>query len=118
MTQTPPISNAKLIYQCIVDLTNTNRVATRQVVSSMTGLKMSIVDDHVKRLKADGKIHSPVAGVFEPVEDAPIDRAVSVTYLSNGRVKLEVGDECLDLTLREASSVGAATAGAGMKYGR
>lgn len=118
MTQTPPISNAKLIYQCILDLTNTNRAATRQVISNMTGLKMTIVDDHVKRMKDDGKLISPVNGVFEPVEDAPVDRAVSITYLSNGRVKLEIGDDCLDLTMREASNVGAATAGAGLKFGR
>lgn len=113
-----PQTNAKRIYQCIVDLTSSNRVASRQVIASMTGLKMTIVDDHVKRMKDDGKLTSPVNGIFEPVEDAEIDRAVSITYLSNGRVKLEIGDDCLDLSRREAVNVKAASAGADVGYGR
>ena len=43
---------------------------------------------------------------------------MSVTYLNNGRVQLEVGDHVLDLSLREAKNIGAATAGTGLQFGR
>ena len=115
---TKPPSPAKLIYQTIVDLTNTNRVCSRQVISQVTGLKLTIVDDHIKRMRDDGKLRLVVNGIVEPMEDAPPDRAVSVTYLPKGGVKLEIGDLCIDLTLREAKNVGAATAGIGFQFGR
>ncbi len=106
------------IYQCIVDLRERNRVATRQVVADLTGLKLAIVDDHIKRMKDDGKIRMVVAGVFEPAEDSREDRAISATFLPNNLVKVEVGDVVLDLSMREARALGMAMGGVFLQFAR
>ncbi len=103
-------SNRMVVLQTIVDLCAANRQASRRAICDCTDLPMTIVDDHVKNLKDDGLIRLVVNGIFEPVEQAP-DRAVSGTMVPNGRYKLEVGDTCLDLTLREARAVAVATGG-------
>ena len=113
-----PVNNAALIYQTILDLTHRNRVCTRQMIESITGLKLTIIDDHIKCMVEKGKLRRVVNGVVEPVLESPHDRAVSVTFLPQGGVKLEIGDYCLDLTLREARAIGTATAGIGLQYGR
>lgn len=109
-TELKPPSNRLVVLQAIVDLCAANRQASRQAICDFTGLKMTIVDDHVKNLKDDGEIRMVVPGIFEPVDQIP-DRAVSGTMVPNGRYKLEVGDTCLDLTLREARAVAVATGG-------
>lgn len=107
-----------LIYQTIVDLGQSNKVATRQVLMETLGLTYSIVDDHVKRMIEDGRVRRIMAGVFEAVPPADEDRAVSMTFVPGGGGKLEVGDTCIDLTLRELRMVGLATAGVVMQFGR
>jgi len=118
MTEPTVKRPAEVIYQCIVDLRNANRIASRQIVSNITGLKLAIVDDHIKTLLDNHKLRRVVNGIVEPMEDAPIDRAVSVTYLPSGVIKFEIGDYCLDLTFREAVNVEAALAGAKIRMGR
>ncbi len=115
---TKPVNKAALIYQTILDLTHRNRVVSRQVIRSITGFELTIIDDHIKSLVDKGKLRKVVNGVVEPVLEAPEDRAISGTWLPDGTFKLEVGDMCLDLTPREARAVGAITAGIGMQFGR
>ena len=111
-------TTSEIIYQTIVDLTNSNRVASRQVISGITNIKMSIVDDHIKRMRDDGRLRLVVNGIVEPVEDAREDRAVSMTYLPKGGCKLEIGEICIELTLRETRLIGLATGGVGLQFGR
>lgn len=98
------------------DLADRGRVCTRQVLSEITGLKLSIVDDHIKRMKDEGSARMVVNGVFELVDEVAEDRPVSATYLPNGRVKVEIGDELLDLTLREARALGMAVSGTFLQF--
>lgn len=107
----PRVSNRAVVLQAILDLCASNRHASRGAIVEVTGLKLGIVDEHVKTLKEDGQIRAVIPGVFEPVETSP-DRAVSGTVVPSGRFKLEIGDTCLDLTLREARAVAMVTAGA------
>ncbi|MCR6481155.1 hypothetical protein NU688_33705 [Variovorax sp. ZS18.2.2] len=107
-----------LIWQTIVDLGNSNHVATRQVLMETLGLSYTIIDDHVKRMIEDGRVRRVAPGIFEAVPPAPEDRAVSMTLMPGGGGKLEVGDTCLDLTLRELRMIGMATAGVVMQFGR
>ena len=94
-----------------------NRSAGRTIISNMTGLKMTIVDDHIKRLKDDGRIRLVVNGVFEPVEITQ-DRAISSTVVPGGGVKLEIGDVCIDLTPRECRNLVAVVGGHVLLFGR
>jgi hypothetical protein len=105
-----PRTSRQLVFQAVADLCAANRQASRKAVSDVTDLAMSIVDDHIKNLKDDGLIRMVVPGIFEPVDQA-MDRAVSGTMVPNGRYKLEVGDQVLDLTLREARQIAVLTGG-------
>lgn len=116
-TDTSP-SRAQLIYQTIVDLGASNHVASRQVLMEATGLTYGVIDDHVKRMIEDGRIRRVVNGIFEAVPVVPEDRAVSITHLPGGGVKLEVGDFCIDLSMRETRMVSFATAGVALQFGR
>lgn len=113
----PKLTTSEVIYQAIMDLTGTNRAASRQIISNMTGLKMSIVDDHIKRMKDDGKLRMVVNGVYEPSEEFKEDRPVSMTFYKGG-CKLEIGDVCIELTMREARNVSLASGGVGLQFGR
>jgi len=106
----PRPSNRAIVMQAITDLCDANRQASRGAIVELTGLRLSIVDEHVKSLKEEGRVRSPVAGVFEPVDVTP-DRAVSGTVIPSGRFKLEIGDHVIDLTLREARNVALVTHG-------
>jgi hypothetical protein len=107
----------EIVYRCIVDLCSINRVATREVVVQETGLKFSVVDDHVKKLREADKIRKVVNGVYEPVEMVE-DRPVSGTVVPGGRYKLEIGDNVLQLTLREVRAIAAVTGGVALQFGR
>lgn len=107
----------EIVLQCIVDLCNANRIATREVIVTETGLKFSVVDDHVKKLRDDDKIRKVVNGVFEPVPQVE-DRPVSGTVVPGGRFKLEIGDHVLQMTLREVRAVAAVTGGVALQFGR
>ncbi len=110
-------TNRQAILQCIVDLTDHNQAAARSRIIELTGLKGSIVDDHIDRLKNDNLIRTLYPGVYEPVDQTP-DRAVSVTSLNHGRLKLEIGDDVVtDLTPREALALGKLLAGNLLAFG-
>jgi hypothetical protein len=115
MTHKPPQpirrGVGELIFQTVQDLHNAGRVATRSVVKDMTGQSYSVVDDHVKRMLEDGRLRRVAPGVFEPVEEMPETRAVSLSRLPNGIWKLEVGDLCVDLTPSEARTLASMLAG-------
>jgi hypothetical protein len=89
-----------------VDLTNAGRQASRQAIAQFTGLKLTVVDDHVKTLCDDTRLRKVVNGVVELVENFAANRPISRTVLSNGLSKLEVADEVLQLTPGEAREMG------------
>jgi hypothetical protein len=104
------------ILSTIVDLRSTNRVATRPVVAEIIGQPMTVVDYHLKKLCSDGLLRRVLNGVFEPVAQDREDRAISFTMLPDGSCKLEVGDVCMELSMREARMVGTATAGVSIQF--
>lgn len=102
------------VLQAIRDLHAANRQPSRHTISEVLGVKLSIVDEHIKNLKDEGLIIPVIRGIFEPV-DTRQDRAVSGTWTEDelGRTvyKLEVGDHCLDLSPRETRHVALLTGG-------
>jgi hypothetical protein len=111
-----PGSVRRVVYDCIVDLHNANRQVSRQVISQETSMTFSVIDDHIKRLKDDKLIRLVVNGIFEPVE-LDEDRAVSFTFV-NGKVKMEIGDLVIELTMREYRAVAMGSAGGAMLFAR
>lgn len=107
------VSSTDLVYRAIVDFREVGKVASRTTIQQATNLPLTVIDDRVKHLKAIGRIRlaGNVSGLYEPTEDRDEDRAVSTTILPTGRVKLEIGDAVIEVSMREARHIGAAFAG-------
>ena len=63
---------------------------------------MVVVDDTLKRLTAMERLRRIERGVYMPIIPPREDRAVSNTMLPDGTCKIEIGEEVLNLTQREA----------------
>lgn len=112
------VSTTDAVFQSIWEARERGQVASRSTIQAETRLPLTIVDDRIKHLKAVGKIRlaGNVPGIFEPCEDRGEDRAISHTILPNGRVKLEIGDNCIDVSMREAKNIGLSFAGFALQF--
>lgn len=117
--QNPRGVSRQLILNAIHDLVESQRTITRVAVASMSGLPYPTVDDHLDKLLEEGVVSRVLAGVFDYEPQRQPDRAVSVTLLPDAgrKVKIEVGDVCLDMTVREARMLGELTAGLMLRFG-
>ncbi|GER16700.1 hypothetical protein [Variovorax boronicumulans] len=111
-------SNGQKVYQAIVDLMNVNRPATRKSIAEASGLKLASVDQQLRVMKDDMRITSPAYGVFELTHPPGEDRAITLTYMNNGRAKLEIEDQCTELSMREVRLLGLLCAGSALSFGR
>lgn len=78
---------------------------TRDLIAEKTGMKLVTVDEAIKKLRQLGLIERKPQCYRPVIQHAP-DRATSISSLTDGMVKLEVGDEVLSLTPSEARKVG------------
>jgi hypothetical protein len=108
--------NRRKVFQAIFELCEAGKQASRRTICEASGLSMQIVDDHCRNLKTGGFIRLINNGMFAPVEQSA-DRPISGTILPSGRYKLEIGDQVMDLSLREARLVALLTGGVGMQFG-
>ena len=103
--------SAQMVWDAILELHNAEKRINRQSIAALTGLRPTIVDDHVERLRDAGKLARAGKGDLELLETFPPPRPISKTELSNGLVKIEVGDVCLDLSPKEMRMLYRACAG-------
>lgn len=96
-----PVTSTQRVYEAVRELRSSEVTATRETVAELTGLKLSIVDDRLRALVDDGKLKRLLRGIYELVEVFPPPRPMSKTILSDGTVKIEIGDEVLTLTPTE-----------------
>lgn len=106
-----PPSTSQIIWDAITDLYAQHQVVSRETVCQVTGLKMTVVDDHVSRMIDDGKVHRVRAGVFVPVVVAPEPRPISVTDMPDGMTIVEMGDEVWKLWPKEVRVLATRLAG-------
>ncbi len=104
-------SNSQRIWDAVVDLYDQEQVVTRETLANVTGLRMSIIDDHVSRLVDNEQLRRVRAGVFVPIPRYEPPRPVTCTMTSDGFLVLELGDKVWVLQPKEARMVGALTAG-------
>lgn len=98
-------TTGQVIWDVIRELNQRGQSITRQRLKELTGLKYTIVDDHVSRWIEDGRLNRILDGVFEIPAPVPEPRAVSVTDLHNGTVVIELGDQELRAFLPEARAL-------------
>lgn len=101
-TSPKAITSTQRVFDAVRDLRELDQIATRDTVAELTGLKLAIVDDRLRALVDDGKLKRLLRGIYELVETFPEPRELSCSILSNGWVKLELGDDLLELTPTEA----------------
>lgn len=96
------------VYAAIVDLVMSNppRPATRQAVAQELGVEYRFVDEKFDKLLEVGRIRRVQPGVFEPTQVTE-DQVVSSTWVPGAPrpVKLEIGDQCISLTLRDVRAI-------------
>lgn len=105
------IPSTQRVFDAVRDLRELDQIATRDTVAELTGLKLAVVDDRLRALVDDGKLKRLLRGIYELVETFPEPRELSCSMLSDGWVKLELGDDLLRLTPTEARRAARALAG-------
>lgn len=105
MSESRRISTTELVYDAVVELHALEQIITREVLADYLNLKLSIIDDKLKTLANDGLIARIQRGVYVPVEKYPPTRPISHTELPDGTVVLDIGDDVLKLTPREARTL-------------
>lgn len=107
VTASMPISSRQIIdVLCEIYDINGNEPVTRAELQLATGLQMTIVDDRLKTLVDDGVIQRARRGRFVPICPHRPARVISVTRIDDGIVKIEIGDDLLELVPREARMLG------------
>lgn len=95
-------SYTDIVLEAVQDLHAKEQIVTRETVSGLTGLKLSVIDERLSKLIDMGDIHRVQRGVFVPATRHPPARVVNRIILPDGTTKLEVGDDhVLTLTPRE-----------------
>lgn len=105
-------STAQRVWEAICDLFDQEQVVTRETLAEVTGLKMTIIDDHVGRMVDNEQVRRVRAGVFVPIPRYDPPRPVYGSMTTDGYFILEVGD-CKPVIMqpREARQAGALLAG-------
>lgn len=104
-------TNKQLVLEAVEDLHRLEQIVTRETLANHLGMKLSVIDDRLKALVADERIIRVQRGVFVPVTQHPPARPISHTELPDGTVVLDIGDDVLHLTPREARTLGAMLGG-------
>ncbi|MBE9589993.1 hypothetical protein IM753_03175 [Moraxella sp. K127] len=94
------------VLEAVIDLHNKETPASRTTIAKLTGIKQTAVDECLKRLADDELIYRLCSGVYAPVVQHPPQRTIYKTMLPDGTVKLDIGDDVLTLTPKEARTLG------------
>lgn len=108
-------SSTQIVLEAVQDLHTQEQVVTRETLATLTGLKLSVIDDRVGALIDDELVVRVQRGVYVPAETHPPARAISKTLLPDGTSKIDIGDQVLTLTPREDRMLANLLAGVAMQ---
>lgn len=109
-------NSTDVIFDAVVDLHNNEQIVTRTTLAAILDVKIGIIDDRLSHLVDTGKIIRVERGVYVPVIQHPPSRLMSKTVLPDGTVKIDIGDDVLTLTPKEARSLGSLMAAEAMQF--
>lgn len=116
MTTPTPKATGQIIWDTILALRENGQAISRQRLMELTGLRYTLVDDHISRWIEEGRMRRVVDGVYELTEPMPEPRAVSVTDLHNGQTMIECGDQVIHLWPTEIRALGLRLVGSAMQF--
>lgn len=99
-------NTSEIIYSAALDLYQSQQIVSRKALAEVTGQKMSVVDDRLKVLVDDGLMRRVENGVYIPIFKHHESRIISKTIMPDGSIKIDIGDEVLELTPHEAMILG------------
>ncbi|ULJ66669.1 hypothetical protein [Wielerella bovis] len=102
----PRENTNEIIYSAALDLHQNNQVVTREALQKATGQTKTVIDDRLKVLTDDGLMRRVERGVYIPIFKHHAARVISKTILPDGSIRLDIGDDVLDLTPHEAMILG------------
>lgn len=105
------------VFQCVVEICGSGKDAYREDVALHTGLKQSVVDEHLKNMASDEQLIRVRRGVYCPAAGLEDDTPVSSTILLDGRVKIETGDQMITVSQRQMARIALLSAGYAFKLG-
>lgn len=110
-------TSTEVVLEAIEDLHALEQIVTRETLSEVTGLKLTVIDDRLSYLVDSGQIHRVQRGVFVPAPKHRPARLITKTILPGGMVSIEIGDDhVIQLTPRENRVLGELMAVAGMQF--
>ena len=110
-TKTVRSDSSQRVLDAVRELHRLSQVATRENVAEVTGLTLTVVDDRLKVLTDDGRLKRLIRGIYTLANVFPETRAVSVTEIPDGWTLIEIGEQSLLLSPREARMLGRGLAG-------
>jgi len=112
-------SSAEILLEVIQDMHAQEQIVTRETLCSQKGLTTltkTQIDDRLAYLENNGRIVRVQRGVYVPAEQHRPARNVYTSILPDGTTVLEVGEQKLVLSPREARMVGQAMAGSAQQF--
>lgn len=109
-------SNADIVLDAIQDLHSQEQVVTRETLADATGLKLTTIDDRVGHLIDHGLVNRVQRGVFVPAPQHQPARIITRSLCPDGSSVLEIGDQVIVLTPREARMLGQVMGGDGQQF--
>lgn len=104
------------IYDAVIDLHNNEQIVTRTTLAAILDMKIGVIDDRLSYLVDTDRIMRVERGVYVPVIQHATSRIMSKMVLPDGTVKIEIGDEVLTLTPKEARTLGNLVVAEAMQY--
>ena len=108
-------STKEIVLDAVIELHNQEQIVTRETLARYIDLPLSVIDERLKILANDGLIARVQRGVYVPVVQHAITRPISHTELPDSTVILDIGDEVLKLTPKEARTLGTMLANRAMQ---
>lgn len=105
------------VLEAVNDLHSKELPASRTTISELLGIKQTVVDDCLKTLADDELIYRVCSGVYAPVAQHPPARQIWKAVLPDGTVKIDIGDDVLTLTPKEARILGGLFLAEATEYG-
>lgn len=109
-------SNADIVLDAIQDLHAQEQVITREVLAEVTELKLTVIDDRLNHLSDHGLINRIQRGVYVPAPQHEPARIITRSLCPDGSSVLEIGDQVIVLTPREARMLGQVMGGDGQQF--
>jgi hypothetical protein len=107
----------QLVLETIKDLHAQEQIVDRDMLPTLTGLTLGVIDRCISLLIEEGMIQRVQRGIFVPVQPQRPNRPMSKTIIPDGWVKIEIGDDyAISLSPSESRALGELTAGAGQQF--